>query len=178
MSGVYFASDLHLGHKNIIKFREFETVENHDKFVFEKIMEVSGKRSSLYLLGDTCFHKDSFHYIKKIKEAFNKVTMVIGNHDFERSDSPSQRDYLDLDIPLYGMLKYKEFWLTHAPIFIDELRGRHNIHGHTHHNSYDSIYHTNVSLENIGYSPLNLDILREELKHRPKNGGYVCRKGL
>ena len=46
-------SDLHLFHKNICKFRPFQSVPEHDLLIQSNILECSGKRNTLYLPGDT-----------------------------------------------------------------------------------------------------------------------------
>ena len=57
-------------------------------------------------------------------------------------------------------VKYKEFWLSHAPIHPEELRDRINIHGHVHYKNIDDARYFNVSCENIGFKPISLENIR------------------
>ena len=63
--GVFFIGDTHLGHTNAIKWRtNFSTPEEHDETIFNNIMNVSGKRNQLYVLGDFCIHKNVYRWLK------------------------------------------------------------------------------------------------------------------
>ena len=53
-----------------------------------------------------------------------------------------------------GGFSYKGVWLTHIPIHPDELRGRPNIHGHTHNHIINDNRYLNVCMEQINYRPL------------------------
>jgi calcineurin-like phosphoesterase family protein len=59
-----------------------------------------------------------------------------------------------------GIIKYKGFWLSHAPIHPEELRGKPNIHGHVHTNTLNDSRYFNASLENIGYKPVSIEEVR------------------
>ena len=65
-----------------------------------------------------------------------------------------------------GMLRYKHAWLTHSPIHTDELRGKINIHGHTHFHCIDDTRYENVCMENIDYTPVEWFKLIEKRKKR------------
>lgn len=59
MSAVYFLSDLHLGHKNICKFRTgFNSVEEHNALIKENYHKRVTKRDTVYFLGDVAFDED------------------------------------------------------------------------------------------------------------------------
>lgn len=48
---------------------------------------------------------------------------------------------------VHSLLKYKEFWLSHAPIHPEELRGKKNVHGHVHTESVSDLEYLNVSVD-------------------------------
>ena len=82
----------------------------------------------------------------------------MGNHD---TDSGERQDILRMLIMLYkinkvgSLYKYKnKFWLSHAPIHPQELRGLKNVHGHCHNNSIDDNRYINVSCEAVNYTPI------------------------
>lgn len=168
MTMVYFASDLHLGHRNICKYRtQFESSAHHDFLVTENILSKGGKRNHLYLLGDCFFTEESYADLVHFTEAYEKVHWILGNHCTDRRASSNNvvrainEGLVDC---VYGLIKYKEFWLSHAPIHPDELRGKINIHGHTHYNNIKDDRYYNVSLENIGYMPISLHDLRKNIE--------------
>ena len=161
MMGVFFIGDTHFGHNGVHNFREqFSDDNHHNETIFNNIMSVSGKRNDIYLMGDICFNIEHFHYVEEISKNFNNVKLIIGNHDFERTSAPKIEDYLRLNISIHGFVKYKEFWLSHAPIHPEELRDRINIHGHVHYKNIDDARYLNVSCENIGFKPISLENIR------------------
>jgi len=130
VSRVYFISDLHLGHTNILKFsgalRDGDTVEEHDQILITKWNSTVRKRDLVYVLGDVCMHKS----LDILGELQGRKVLIRGNHD-----THSTEEYLKYFEEVYGIVKYKRFWLSHAPVHPDELRGCKNIHGHVHSSS-------------------------------------------
>lgn len=64
---------------------------------------------------------------------------------------------------VHGLLKYKEFWLSHAPLHPDELRGKNNVHGHVHTESVNDLQYLNVSVDSsfMNFFPRTLHEIRE-----------------
>jgi calcineurin-like phosphoesterase family protein len=164
MSRVLFTADWHLGHKNIHKYRqEFETAEEHDLAVFSLFMSILTKRDVLYIMGDVCFCRSKMWMMEKIAAKISQLCIILGNHDLEKGSSPTLHDWLSIqNCKVYGMKSYKGFWLSHAPIHAEELRGKRNIHGHTHYNSIDDDRYINASLEVNNYKPVILTELVKE----------------
>lgn len=157
MSEVYFIGDLHAGHKNIHKFRtQFESEEDHFKFVKKAYYGVVTKRDRVFFMGDTAFTKERLWDIATWPR---HKTAILGNHCTERGCTI--RDYVEAFDDVQGFMKYKEFWLSHAPIHPNELRGKINIHGHVHSATIEDERYFNTSLENIGYSPISLQQIRK-----------------
>lgn len=83
---IYFSSDQHFGHSNIIKYceRPFSNVHIMDQVIFDNINEVVGANDTLYILGDFCFKgKKPIEYRSRI--VCQDVHLIFGNHD-KRSD--------------------------------------------------------------------------------------------
>lgn len=123
---VYLTTDPHLGHRNIGNFRKFvrDTQHNTDLFVADWKKHVN-KRGIVYMFGDVAFDQNSLDILASLP---GKKILIKGNHD-DMVSTFAQTSVFD---EIHGMLKYKGFWLTHAPIHPQELRGKVNIHGHTH----------------------------------------------
>jgi calcineurin-like phosphoesterase family protein len=167
MSKVYFCSDTHFGHKNISNYRKkFSSVEEHDAFIYDSIVSTVKKRDTLWVLGDVCFDMNSFSFVKEIANKVNQLIIVPGNHDFEKTCAPKIEDYLSIpNVKIKPMTVYKGFWITHAPIHPSELRGKRNIHGHTHFENVDENNYYNVSMENINYRPILFQELVENINN-------------
>lgn len=139
---VWFCSDLHFGHKNIHNYRKFTNSEAHNRQMIKDDWNVLvSKRDDVYVLGDAVFTMET---IKDIHELPGRKFLVRGNHDTLDTSA-----YLKVFAQVYGLLKYKEFWLSHAPIHPQELRGRINLHGHVHYNSVKDSNYFNCCVENI-----------------------------
>lgn len=164
---VMFLSDLHLGHTNCAKWRGFESVDEMDETIYNNIMSRCSKRSTLYLLGDTIFDRSNLWMIEDISRTLNgNLKLVMGNHDFERADAPSFEELSPYLASVHGLVKYKEFWLSHAPIHPGSLRGKINLHGHTHDSKIQDERYFNVCCDVHNYTPIDL----QEIRKRIKNG--------
>lgn len=163
MSNVWFCSDLHFGHKNIQKFRTFvESEEDNRNRILEDWRTLVTKRDAVYVLGDAAFTMESLESFSNL----NGIKYLIrGNHD--KLDTAN---YLKYFKQVYGILKYKEFWLSHAPVHPQELRGKVNLHGHVHYETIDDKRYFNCCVENLvkltGKSMINLQQLRDYLSPR------------
>jgi len=163
---VYFCSDLHFGHKNIQKFRQFVLSQNHnEQFICEAWKNKVTKRDDVYVLGDAAFTMEAIDLFKDLP---GRKFLIRGNHDL--CDTAA---YLKVFAEVYGLFKYKEFWLSHAPIHPDELKGRLNLHGHVHYQSIPDNRYFNCCVENLWEqfsSPLvELDQLRKHIAKRLNN---------
>ncbi len=130
MANVWFCSDLHFGHKNIGKFRtDMGSEEVNRKTILKDWMGNVDKKDVVYVLGDAAFTIDTVHDFGLLP---GKKILIRGNHDL--LDTEVYLKYFD---GVYGLLKYKEFWLSHPPIHPNELRGKINLHGHVHYQTLD-----------------------------------------
>lgn len=155
---VYFMSDLHLGHKNIAKFRELNSSEENDEMILDRLSGILTKRDKIYLVGDNAFTVAAFDKLMSVIPKGCVVDYVIGNHDFEKDLTAN---YVASKVhSLSGITKYKHYWISHAPIHSSELRGKLNIHGHTHHKLMGDGY-INVCVEHTGFGVVQLENLPE-----------------
>lgn len=176
MSNVFFISDLHLGHKNICKFRPFDSVEEHDEYIKENLLTSLTKRSKLFILGDVAFTEEAGDWIVGLAKHTPNMTIVLGNHDSDRSCGRSNMlKYMQAGIKLHGLTTYKDAWLSHCPIHPDEMRKKsYSVHGHCHgmfspmidlgDGDYDpDNRYFDVSCENVDYKPIRYDQILERV---------------
>lgn len=150
-------SDLHLGHRNICKYRtEFSTEQEHSETLFENLATATKKRDVLYLMGDVAFSKEWLERIKGIR--CNNKVLIVGNHDLEFGIT--MRDLVDTYDKVFSLLSYRNYWWSHCPIHPDELRKRKgNIHGHTHGHVLDDSRYINACVEHTNYKPITFEEL-------------------
>lgn len=164
MSRLMITSDLHLGHKNIHKYRtRFSTAEEHHEFVFENLATNIKKADSLIFLGDIAFDIKWLEKIEKIK--CRKKTLILGNHDTEFLQMGQLMFAFD---SIHSLFSKRNCWFSHCPIHLDEFRGRLlNIHGHTHDRNvkrgdgHDDDLYFNACVENTDYKPISFSEILE-----------------
>ncbi len=158
MSTPRFIADLHLGHKNIWKYRPvFESTLHNDLYFMHLLAEVCKKRGTMYFLGDIVFDEKYLDFIDSLP---GTKILVPGNHCSEYISTKKLCEVFD---EVHAMVKYKEFWLTHAPIHPAELRNKKNVHGHVHTESINSPEYLNVSVDSsfMNFFPRTLHEVRQ-----------------
>lgn len=142
MANVWFIGDIHAGHANIAGFRKCVTSEVHNREWIESHWTMSvTKRDIVWVLGDAAFTQDGLDWLKTLP---GEKRLVRGNHD----NLPTEK-YLEVFTTVEGLVRYKGYWLSHAPIHPLELRGKKNIHGHVHYATIPDDNYLNCSAENL-----------------------------
>ena len=136
MSKIFYISDLHLMHQNIIRFdnRPFETVEEMDKALINNWNSVVSNADHVYHLGDFCWGKED-DWIKCLKLLNGNIHIIKGNHDLKEYP-PDVKKYI------VEAVDYKEITdcgrhviMCHYPIMCYKASYNPNcymLHGHTH----------------------------------------------
>ena len=160
----FITSDFHIGHPNCaVKHRGFDSVEHQSEVIRNNWLSQVTKHDKVFIVGDVGYNKDA-----SVLSFFNDLPgakhIIMGNHD-----QCSIEEYLKVFYKISGMINYKMFVITHAPIHPSELRGRINIHGHLHDkvvmlNGIPDERYINANVDVNGYRLLNLDLLVEKYK--------------
>jgi len=158
MTRLMITSDLHLGHKNVIKWRpQFSTSEEHDEVLFDNLMSNVNKRDSIIFLGDVAMTKPWLERIAAIK---NYTYLICGNHDTERGIT--MRHLVDSYNKVYSLYSRRNCWLSHCPIHPQEFRKMTlNIHGHVHKATVNDHNYFNACVENTDYKPISFSEIIE-----------------
>lgn len=145
---VFVTSDLHLGHTLAAKMRGFSSVKEHDIFILDTLNDMLGRRNKLFVLGDIAWNKEALSELKKMPFTMDAV---LGNHD-----TYSSKDYAEVFNKVYGIVRYKKLWLTHAPIHPQEIyRCKGNVHGHIHYGA---------ATKNLGLPYYNVNLEFHDMK--------------
>ena len=132
--GIYFTSDLHLGHANAIEHTErpFSNVEEMNTELIANINKVVGEKDQLWILGDFSFGitRDEAKALRK-KIKCKHVHLVYGNHDKNYDGLrvfESTQHYRELKT------EYGKVVLFHYPIsdWSSKHYGSIHLHGHIH----------------------------------------------
>ena len=144
MSNVYFISDLHLAHRNVITFVDnfrakamgVSTIEEHDEMIFDLWNDKATKRDKVFVLGDIGYDIDRMKALPGYK------ILHLGNHD-----KASAKRYLEVFDDIIGPVRHSKHWIAHFPPIEKELWGKDVIHGHTHSTGIEDERYINVSVE-------------------------------
>ena len=94
---IWFTSDTHFGHENVLKFtdRPWETIQQMNSVIVANINARVGMNDELYILGDFSFKmtaQDAYGLRKKI--TCKKVHLVPGNHDKDWTQPAVSRAFI------------------------------------------------------------------------------------
>lgn len=136
---IFFTSDLHLGHPNIIKDfsrRNFQTIEDHDNHIIDQLNKYVGPKDILWHLGDFAWPAKIGGYKNRIK--CKQMFVIRGNHDKKNALEKNFKVVCDTkEIKLDG---HKVF-MSHYPhlYWPSSHYGSIHLYGHLHYYREDLI---------------------------------------
>jgi calcineurin-like phosphoesterase family protein len=158
-SSTYLFSDMHLDHKNIIKYcgRPFVGVNEMNNLLVRNWNTTIQDRDKVYYLGDLAYGSGSRTTEYWMRQLKGRLIFISGNH--ENKMKGTER---------YHILDYKgeKFLLVHSPNNLPIKWNGWIIHGHKHNNDLKGYPFINgerktinVSAEVLNYKPLNMERL-------------------
>jgi calcineurin-like phosphoesterase family protein len=81
---IYFSSDWHLSHANILKYdkRPFKNIGEMNGVILGEFCKTVGKGDTFYFLGDFCFNKELTKlYLQTLEATGADLFFIKGNHD-------------------------------------------------------------------------------------------------
>ena len=93
---IWFTSDLHFGHRNIIKYcnRPWNTVEEMDEALIHNWNSIVGKNDIVFDLGDFAFASNQ-RWRELVSRVNGKHYLILGNHDVSRYPGDSIMDLFE-----------------------------------------------------------------------------------
>lgn len=164
---IWFTSDTHFGHKNIVKgtsewdltgthqrTRDFATLEEHNYNLVKSINAVVKSEDILYHLGDWSFGGHSNIKTFRDQLACQEIHLIFGNHDqhIEPIDSPyrslfascSHVKQISMHVDgKYGVVGKQKFFLSHYS---------HRVWNQSHHGVIHLYGHSHATLPGLGRS--------------------------
>ena len=97
MGKIFYISDLHIGHENVIKFdnRPFENVEEMESILIKKWNETVTNEDTVYILGDFCWLKED-DWIRILDMLNGSKVLIRGNHDLKEMSSKLKKRFADV----------------------------------------------------------------------------------
>lgn len=171
---IWVISDTHFDHANILNFtdkvgkptRNFDDVNHMNEHMIDCWNSVVKPGDKVYHLGDVLFGIRKQEWMDTNFPRLNgQKRLVVGNHDnikFHAAGGWWGKIDLWRQFSEFGLL------LTHVPVHNSTLKETHrwgdapmvNVHGHIHQNPSPTDQHRCVSVEQIDYTPVNIEELR------------------
>lgn len=162
MSNIWFTSDTHFGHKNIVKgisdwadkstCRDFTTIEDHDAYIIDIINKMVKPTDTLYHLGDFGLGfkwKERLSEVRRLIKC-ETIHLLVGNHDhvIEEANSAAFPNDLQKSIKeCFASIKYLSFRKLCKRLIANchyamltwpwQHQGSIQLHGHSHGNLLD-----------------------------------------
>lgn len=170
VENIYFTSDTHFGHANIIKYcnRPYVNHWEHDEDLINRWNKVVKKNDHIYHLGD--FGLAAPGYLIEIMKRLNgKIYFIRGNHDKNTFAALKKynrfewaKDYFNLKVMDPEVSEgYQRLFLIHYPMISWESshRGSWNLHGHHHGVKMDNTrcVHLDVGVDKHDYYPISYE---------------------
>lgn len=177
--GIYFTSDLHWIHKNIIKYdnRPYATVEEMNESIIEVWNNTVRDSDIVFLLGDITLYEKSNTVLGFLKRLNGQIYFIPGNHDTDKAINFYKENKVFKEIlPPLQVIEYSldntdeekfTFQLCHYPMldWWKKQKGGFQIFGHTHGNLKNhDIAQIEISWP-VWYRPIEID---EVLKYLTK----------
>lgn len=182
MGKIFYISDLHLGHKNAIRFdnRPWPTIEAMDEGIIENWNKKVSNEDTVYILGDISWYRDAKKTATLLKRLNGKKILLKGNHDNLRSSEVAAcfaeiYDYHEIKDGDYNIV------LCHYPILFykNNRHGWIHLYGHLHIGMDENLCNNmiqqlkdagiNVRMYNVGlmlhnFEPVTLEEIFEKNK--------------
>ena len=172
---VFFTSDTHFGHSNIIKYcqRPFNSAEHMDEVLISNWNEVVSPKDIVFHLGDFCFGSDK-EWIKILQRLNGTKYLILGNHDLKKIANSNQiKDYFaDINMQMRVVVDKQKMLLNHYPFLCFE-GGYQNVwqlFGHVH----SSKHSTGLDKERLVHLfPTQYDVGVDNNNYRPVSFSQV-----
>lgn len=182
---IYYISDLHFGHKNIIKMdgRPFSSIEEMDEHLIQLWNERLTDEDDIYIVGDFAFRNGNTAawYLGRLK---GRKHLVIGNHDRLTIQDRKAMEFFSSVEKMESVIDNgRKVSLCHFPVaeWNGKRRGGYHVYGHLH-GRRDEVYEfmsrfdraLNAGCMINGYRPVTLgELIENNLRFRSESGGIM-----
>lgn len=184
MSKNFYISDLHFGHKNIIRYdnRPFSSVEEMDQTLIKNWNNVVTDQDFVYILGDISWY-DEYKTVEIFKQLKGSKILIKGNHDYIKRGSElakcftSIQDYAELYLD-----KKNKVVMSHYPIpfWNGQFRDSIHLYGHVHNshqwNIMESWMDEARALQDVPMRAYNVGCMMEWMGYTPRTLNEIIEK--
>ena len=170
MANTFVISDTRFNHDAILTFKDyagkpprvFDSVDHMNQCMLDNWNDTVGPNDTVIHCGDVLFGHNKVDWLAaNFAKLPGKKRLVLGNHDNVKFLAPFFKD-----IQLW--IQKDDFIFTHTPLHPSTLAEAHrfgdgdilNVHGHIHSNPSPDGPYKCVCVEQINFTPVNIDALR------------------
>ena len=185
---IYFVSDTHFGHDNILRFckRPFSNIEEMDRTLIENWNKKVPEDGLVFHLGD--FAWGGYPFWKKIREQLNgEIILIKGNHDMKNCTPTAEKELFKYSTwQMYIQIEGRKVVLNHYPFlcyagtYRDPKGLVFQCYGHCHSGNNQTgldiprlvhIFPTqyDVGVDNNNYEPISWKELNEKINEQILN---------
>ena len=186
MSNIFFTSDTHFGHANIIQFchRPFSSTDEMNEALITNWNSVVQPDDTVYHLGDFCF--GTINLWEEIRKRLNgHIHLILGNHDMKQVKNQARMNNLFDSVSFQQQINLdnRSVYLNHYPFlcyggtYRREADAVWQLFGHVHSGptckgaDTDRLanlfkYQLDVGVDNFKYTPVNWDVVKKIIESR------------
>lgn len=157
---IYFSSDFHIGHKNILTScdRPFNNIEEMNEAIIDNFNSKVKKQDTTYLLGDIVWKGEEEYYLKRLN---GQKIIILGNHD----NIKKYKNLLSLGV-IQGVYRQKGItinnkyiWLSHYPhrSWNKSFHDSWHFYGHTHDTIPDYGLSCDIGVDKWNFFPVSFE---------------------
>ncbi len=157
---IWFTSDCHFGHTNIIKYcnRPFKNVDEMDNELIRLWNESVKPDDTIYIAGDFCMklakHRRYYEYI--VNQLNGKKILIPGNHEIEKYNFYCGDRGIGFWSIHYPYIEVEGFPVCHDPSLATADRSKWFLCGHVHNQYHICGNVINVGVDVNNYRPISL----------------------
>jgi len=165
MNNIWFTSDTHFGHENIIKYcnRPFKTIREMDDALISNWNECVKPDDIVWHLGDFAMMRNPENILRRLN---GHINLVYGNHDSKNrgtyETSPHLNSSQDVKLLRIGSVT---IWLSHYAHarWPHAHHGALHLFGHSHGNFQGLGRSMDVGVDPLGFYPIHFDAVVKKL---------------
>lgn len=190
---IFFTSDLHFYHENIIRFcnRPFSSVNEMNEKLIDNWNKTVTDDSIIFVLGDVCFGSSS-NWNSCLSALKGKKILILGNHDMKNITDGAMRFFDYVTQQMFITISNRKVYLNHYPFLCygGSLRPYKNavfqLFGHVHTSrftntgedfklmKYCNCYQYDVGVDFNDFRPISWRLIDERIKiQADKNVNYL-----
>ena len=169
MTDIWFTSDTHFGHSNVIKFcnRPFDSAKQMDEALIASWNARVKPNDTVWHLGDFGFYKTYDELNAVFSQLNGNKYLIAGNHDYGNTKRLFWEKVSTLEELMFGK---QTLVLFHYPMtaWHRSYQGSYHLHGHTHGGLDGTNQSLDVGVDCWNYTPVNYEEIKCRLKTLPK----------